>query len=173
MGKQVNFYLLEEDESDLVAFVLSHPDAVILGDPSTQDSPSILEHLPTGDAPIPYRGTVYLWKRGGPLLMTRHTIIAGPLVGRELYFVDSLRSHVIELARTHLLEEEGLIIRGRLWAEMRYWEGEILMYKGEAFEKWYDRLARWIRTHYQKVADHRPYIGPQACRLYQKGIKLR
>lgn len=176
MGKQVNFYMLEEDEKEFVEFVLGDGKTVILGHGSLQEVPPILGRLPIEDPSPPlFRNYVYFWKPGYPLFMRYIVMKAGPLQGQGVYLVDDLTSSVIEFSRSFFSPiRENSLTRGRIWAEMRYWEGNNLIYKGEEFERWYDSIARWLRKRYQKIGS-KPYfyIGPHAYRWYQAGGNLQ
>lgn len=101
MGKQVNFYMLEEDEKEFVEFVLGDGKTVILGRGSLQEVPPILGHLPIEDPSPPlFRNYVYFWKPGYPLFMRYIVMKAGPLQGQGVYLVDDLTSSVIEFSRS-------------------------------------------------------------------------
>jgi hypothetical protein len=174
MGKQVNFYMLEEDEREFVEFVLSERKTVILGAGSQQEMPPILDGLPVEDSPTIWRNTVFFWRPSYPLF-TRHVVMkVGPLQGQGVYYIDFLRSSVIEFGRSLLLPDENLLTRGRIWAEMRRLEGDKFVHKGEEFEKWYDTIAAWIRKRYRKVGT-KPYfyIGPRAYSWHQAGGRLQ
>ncbi len=173
MGKQVNFYMLEEDEQEFVEFVLGDGKTVLLGTAGFQEMPPVLDRLPVEYSPLDPKDwlTVFFWRPGYPLF-TRYIVMkAGPLQGRGAYFVDAHRSSVIEFSRSLLRPEENVLTQGRIWAEMRYWEGEQLVYKGEEFEKWYDRIARWLRRRYRKV--YYDYVSPRAYEWSQAGGKLQ
>jgi len=174
MGKQVNFYMLEEDEKKFVEFVLSDGKTVILATDSLQETPYILNHLPEEDSPPIYRIQVLFWRPGYPLFIKSVVMKEGPLQGKVVYYVDRLQSSVIEFSRSLLRPDENLLTRGRIWAEMRRLEGDRFVYKGEEFEEWYDTIAAWIRRRYRKIG-LRPYfyIGPQAYSWYQAGGKLQ
>jgi hypothetical protein len=174
MGKQVNFYMLEEDEKEFVEFVLSQSEAVILGFASLQETPSILDRLPTEDSPVIRQHTVFFWRPSDPLFTWSGVMKAGPLQGQRLYFIDSSQSAVIEFGRCLLLPDKNMLTRGRIWAEMRRLEGDKFVHKGEEFEKWYDIIAAWVRKRYRKIGT-KPYfyISPRAYSLYQAGGKLQ
>lgn len=174
MGKQVNFYMLEEDEKEFVEFVLSDRETIILGFGSLQERLPILDCLPVEDSFPVWRAQVYFWRHGYPLFTRYGVMRAGPLQGQGVYLVDSSQSSVIEFSRSLLLPDENMLARGRIWAEMRRLEGDRFVYKGEEFEEWYDSIASWIRKRYRRIGT-RPYfyIGPQAYSWYQAGGKLQ
>jgi hypothetical protein len=174
MGKQVNFYMLEEDEQEFMEFVLSDHKTVILGSSSLQETPSILDHLPVENSPLNWRGEAFFWRPDYPLF-TRYIVMkVGPLQGQGVYFVDGSRSSVIEFDRNFLLPDENMLTRGRIWADMRRLEEDHFIYKGEEFEAWYDSIAKWLRKRYRKVEPGSYFrISPRAYAWYQAGGKLQ
>jgi len=175
MGKQVNFYMIEQDEAEFLDFALDHPDTVILGSPSLNPEPLVLDGLPQDRSAVYWRDEVLLWKPGYPLFIQPTVMKAGPHAGQKLFFVDELRSSVVQFVRSILLPEENLLTRGRIWADMRRLEGDHFVYKGQEFERWYDTMAAWIRKRYRKIGERSPYfyIGPQAYEWYQAGGRLQ
>lgn len=174
MGKQVNYYMGEEDETEFARFVFGLADTVILGTPSEEATPPVFHSLPPDDAPIIYLDQVFLWRAGYPLFTDYMVMRGGPLKGQGVYFIEESRSSVIEFSRSVLLPEENLLTRGRIWADMHRLEGDHFVYKGEEFEKWYDSIAAWIRRRYRKLGT-KPYfyIGPQAYEWHQAGGQLQ
>lgn len=173
MGKQVNFYMLEEDELGFMQLVRAKTAIDIVGSASTSETPTALDHLPTEHSPVVWRNKVYL-VRPGSVLFTRYVMMtAGPMRGQGLYFIDESRSSVVEFSRC-ILRPDGVLTRGRIWAEMRRLDGDHFVYKGHGFEEWYDSIATWIRRRYRKVGD-KPYfyIGPKACEWWQAGGQLQ
>ncbi len=43
------------------------------------------------------------------------------------------------------------------------------VYKGKAFEQWYNQIARWIRRHYERDPKYGMCIGPNAQQLFERG----
>jgi|WetSurMetagenome_2_1015567.scaffolds.fasta_scaffold278162_1 hypothetical protein len=85
-------------------------------------------------------------------------------------------SPVIEFTRSYYDKEVNLLISGRLWFEKRYLtkspDGrDILMEKGEALQKLYDSLAKWIKKYCERLPNGR-YIGQHAKDYLEKGAKL-
>ncbi len=174
MGKQVNFYTLEEDEQEFVEFVLSDRKTVILGAGSFQEMPPILDRLPVEHSPLIWRNKVFFWRPDYPLFTDYGVMKAGPLQGQGVYFVDGSKSSVIEFDRNLLFPDENMLTRGRIWADMRRLEGNEFVYKGEEFEAWYDSIAKWLRKRYRKVEPGSYFrISPRAYAWYQAGGKLQ
>jgi hypothetical protein len=174
MGKQVNFYMLAEDEQEFIRFLTEEMGAVLLSPLSRAQSPTIIDTISLAADGAEYPGDLYLWREGFPVYVRPGVMKAGPLVGEEVFFVKEADSYVVEFVRSYLIPGRNLLTRGRIWAEMRQLEGDRLVYKGEEFEKWYDSMAAWIRKRYRKIGT-KPYfyIGPQAYEWHQAGGNLR
>lgn len=163
MGKQVNFFMAASDEADFIKFARSDRNVGITIDGTPTDSLSLLDELPERD--IPFWFTVWLWDQDNspsPILQ---------YIPEQNYFVvDRFASEVIEFSRSYL--DEGRLVRGRIWAEMGVWRSDGTLHnKGVSFEKWFDRLANWIKRH--SVRDDRgDYLLPGAADYAKQGGKL-
>lgn len=170
MGKQVNFYMLEQDETAFMAFALQDPDVQILAPANVQDCPLILEELPAGRSPYLDSSTVYLSRKNQPIFLRSGVMQVGELAGQTLYLIEPFDSSVIEFYRCFLRPDRpDTLTSGRLWTEMRRLtpDKQAFEYKGDEFKKWYDSLARWIRRRYHRVGDR--YVGPRAYEWHLAG----
>lgn len=158
MGRQVNFWMREQDEQEFAQFVLSEPNMVMLSDLSPGPHPRIIIELPH----LPERGwwSVYFWHRDFPFEPVRWIRVQeGP--DRGLYAFVGEELPVIEFTRS-ISRESGELSEGRIWTGCR----------DEAFLQWYDRVANWIRSRYKKVRKRGNiwlYAGPRAYEWYQAG----
>jgi hypothetical protein len=158
MGRQVNFWMLEQDEQEFVRFVLSEGNVVMLRNLSPGPYPCSTAELPR--PPERWWWALYFWERDFPFAPVRWVQVRdGPdqvsygFVGEEL--------PVIEFSRS-ILRESGELSEGRIWTGCR----------DKTFLRWYDRLARWIRRHSEKVrkrGNSWVYAGPQAYEWHQAG----
>lgn len=90
---------------------------------------------------------------------------------QRYYVIDRFASEVIEFSRSY--EREGILIRGRLSAEMSGTKPDgTSLQKSSNFKKWFDSWVRWIRRNYAKDA-HGDYVGAAAARFKQQGGTLR
>lgn len=163
MGKQVNFYMTDSDEQDFIRFVRSDRNVgIFMYTMPTEDIP-LLTELPRQG--VPFWLALWLWDRDNS---------PKPKVDfvreQRYYVVDECPSEVIEFSRSHL--DEGRLVRGRIWAEMAVWQSDqTLLHKSESFQKWFDRLANWIKRHSVKDK-HGDYVLPGAAEYAKRGGKL-
>jgi hypothetical protein len=165
MGKQVNFYMTEEDEREFLEFVHSDRNvAVFMGVQQTAEI-AVLDELPTSDTSGWFQ--LWLWDRDhSPTPVLRYVQQQGH------YCVDRFESEVIEFDRSIL--DEGRLVRGRIWAEMNGWRHDdpaSVIKKSEAFSKWFDRLGNWIkrRSTRDSVGD---FLLPGATQFSKQGGQL-
>ena len=170
MGRQINFYLHNEDERNLLeSGVFSN--IVFLN--RLTDNP---------------KNNVYKEFHLIPREQTKNTqlyvcleedldnIVYMPINSSDLYFVEPTLSHVIEFIRSGLNPEKNILVSGRFWYEHKYWtkneNGEyILVEKSKELEKLYNNLAGWIRRHCDRM-ENGNYIGPNAKDVHKKGTRL-
>lgn len=177
MGKQVNFYMLPEDEQLFLSKVQCNPNVVFLKSAST-DQPEIevVDNLAsvTGE-----NGgfMFYIWNR----LFEFHSEYIAPHkvkiydenipgyidTGRISYSISTIDAPIIEYSRSFI--REGVLREGRIWAEMHPLVNGEFVYKGAEFEKWYDDLAGWLRRNLKRLKERSSYIGAEALKWYQAG----
>jgi hypothetical protein len=163
MGKQVNFYMTNEDERDFLAFARSDRSIGVFMDIQKSKEICFLdEELPDRETPGWF--ALSLWDRHcspPPVLRYIHA--------QDHFAVDRIESEVIEFDRSTF--DEGLLVRGRIWAEMSFWTEGVLVRKRKSFQKWFDRLASWIKRH--AVRDEAgDYVLPGAAEYQKQGGKL-
>lgn len=163
MGKQVNFYMAGSDEADFVEFVRSERNTGIFIDGMGSTSIPLLTQLPERGTPFWF--SVWLWDQvSSPAPSLRY-------VPEQKYFVvDRFSSEVIEFTRSYA--DGDCLVRGRLWAEMTVMQKDgTTIAKSKSFEKWYDRLANWIKRRSSRD-DRGDYVMPGAEEYVTKGGKL-
>jgi hypothetical protein len=176
MGRQINFYTLEDDEHDFWKYVTSDSSARCVASASPTPEPLLLAALPQdNDLPFVWRYEVYLWRPAYPLALTAAVMEVGPQQGKVIYRVDDSASGVIQFARSGLAPDGTMLIRGRLWADMRYVENGQWVEKPAEFARWFDELAAWIRRNFVRLPDGPPgfRIGRQALRWHNAGGRLQ
>lgn len=167
MGKQVNFYMTEGDERQFVEFVRSTGNVGIFGYRMETPTIPLLDELPPMGTP--YWHSLWLWDReNSPPPKLDY------IPEQKYYVVDGLVSEVIEYDRCTW--DEGRLARGRIYAQMAYWADATssrphLVRKNGPFQKWYGRLASWIKRHSTRDADGN-YRMPGAAEVARSGGRL-
>lgn len=165
MGRQINFYMLPEDEEEFVAYVLSQKkDILMVVGHSETASPKIIENLPATFSEGNWN-PIYFWDRN-----VNGELKAEYIKTQGYFLVDSSASPVVEFIRCFV--QDNLLLRGRIWAEIKYWNGDKSIYKGKEFENWFNALARWIRRNYQKISKVE-YLAPRAAEWHRRGGMLK
>ena len=164
MGRQINFYMLPEDEKEFISYVLQRKDVVMIAAPFESKFPNIISSLPEPFSK-PFWHSVYFWSKNiNGKLETKY-------IEKQGYFlIDSLMSPVIEFSRSFM--QDNFLVRGRIWAQLKYWKGNEIVSKGKEFENWFNSMTRWIRKHYQKISELE-YIGPYALEWKKRGGVLK
>jgi len=158
MGRQVSFWMLEEDEREFIQVVLSQSSVAMLSSLSPAPHPNISVDLPR--APERWWWAVYFWNRDFAFEPVKWVKVEeGP--DRGLYAFVGGELPVIQFHRSILRESAEL-------SEARIWTG----CKDRAFLQWYNHVASWIRKHCYKVrktGNTWLYAGRQAYEWQQAG----
>jgi hypothetical protein len=166
MGKQVNFYMTDDDEREVVAFVRASGNIAIFK--SVQTSPEILELVEMPPRGEPFWFALYLWNKDvSPIPKLNY------IKEQDYYAVEEMESEVIQFHRCGM--DAGRLVRGRLWAQMSYWRltdnSPAVVNKSDAFSAWYERLANWIKRHSTRN-DRGEFVMPGAARFVEQGGML-
>jgi hypothetical protein len=142
MGRQINFFMTEEDELEFIGYLLL--DANVVGFPFELQSDNI-EAMSLNPQEKSDRLNIHsLWNKNispGPCL--EYVSIQG------YYTIDVFESEVVEYSRS-TYDKKGRLRAGRLWIETSYYNSSDpgrLHVKSEAFVDWYNQLAKWIKKH--------------------------
>lgn len=139
MGRQVNFFMAPEDDSEFFDSVLADTNVLVL--PARQTTPEInrTRRLPTTE--IWCHRFFFLWNSGmSPEPKFKF------VKEQEAWYPDAYESELIEVSRC--VVKNSTLSRGRIWAELSFWDlggKRDLIHKGEAFTRWYGRIAGWLR----------------------------
>lgn len=150
MGKQINYFMVGQDE-------------LMFLDVMAKFNDSMITHrlFPLSQNEVVTSGTklmMYIKSENSNLYVN------------EYGFVDGYRSDVIEYSRTSVLENHAL--PGRLWAEMKYYDefyNPIKISKEKWFSDRFEAYRKWIRKHFRRSTCKSFYIGEEAYKLYQSG----
>ncbi len=170
MSRQLNFFMTYEDETEFCNFVISDRAVFLVLDRVTSLPPlHLTPPLPSVDQDAGLRDLI-LWNRQvapGPEYHWHHM---------GFYSTAAAQQGGMEFTRS---VQDGTAIRsGRLWTVPD--SSVFIMLDGNVrdpgvkatYDRWVNRLFRWIRTHYVKHS-YLFYIGPGACRFQEMGGKLR
>lgn len=166
MGRQVNFYMMESDEQEFLRFVRSDREVCISMTAVPSSEPVPFTVLP--DRRTPGWFALFLWDvTNSPPPKLEY------IREQNHYVVDEYVSEVIEFHRSTM--HEDCLVRGRIWAQIKYWDLENdppeIVTKSEHFQKWYNRLANWIKR--RSIRDERgDYVLPGAAKYAKQGGRL-
>jgi len=165
MGKQIRFYMVEEDEDEFIEFVRSTGDVAILPQTTDQDPPEEFIRLQELSGRRLGEGC-HLWNRS----ISQQPSFNFYNVHGGCYCLDFMQSEVVNVWRSHL--SDGKLSMGRLHIET-----SILLVNGGIGSKsiefihWFDQLSRWIRKNYPKSYDG-ARLSRRALDLSLKGHDL-
>lgn len=158
MGRQVYFWMLEQDTQEFVDFVTSEPTVVKIATLSSDPQLCVITNLP--DPSERWWWSMYFWNARFPMEPRYVQVREGPDKG-QFAFSPRIQDPVIEFTRS-VWRESGNLSRGRIWTGSQ----------DKLFLKWYDHIAGWIRRHYKKarmLGQSWIYAGPFAWEWYQGG----
>lgn len=163
MGRQVRFYMTDEDTAEFLRFAGSDRNVGVFMVWQASEEIAFLDELPAPGTSFGY--ALCLWDRDGspkPILTY--------VPPQQYYSVDEIDSEVIQLHRSCL--DATRLSQGRIWAEFSVWRSDgTLQRKSKRFEQWFGRLARWIKRNYA-IDDDGDYVGPGAAKYAALGGKL-
>ena len=170
MGRQVNFYFVEEDERRFLDRLDVEAVTFLRADTYEEPIHKIYDEFQL-KARSESSHSQTLICRTCDLCRLRFRKITG-----KRYYIDGDRSPVIEFIRSGYLAESNILVWGRIWYEHKYWDRDkrgtsILVAKEDELRRLYERLARWIRKHCKRLPNGN-YIAPHAAELHAKGAKL-
>jgi hypothetical protein len=165
MGRQTGIVATEEDERLLLAFTRSVADIRIL-----RGVAKTAEALWSDDfAPYDrFHTQYYLWN-------TAFAWEPDTQPGQDCVFVrDAATAPIIEFDRTDVEQlfrpDNTLLVAGSRLYWARHHMADQLGYDVAEFDRWYDRVLRWVRKHGQRVPAiaGSPYLLPDAWRRWQE-----
>jgi hypothetical protein len=164
MGKQILFFMTAEDEREFAQFVLQDPDVLFIE--RQTDTSDIVECAAPGD---PDRGlgvmspALGIWNKR---ICPRVTMVK---CAPGSFWARADHEELVEFSRCNL--HGRTMLAGRLYMDMHFLNETQtqLIRKNPEFEKWYNRLAGWIRRHYARDPKYGDKIGPRALEAYKNG----
>lgn len=164
MGKQLLFYMVDQDEEDLIEFVQSTGNVIILpqaSEPNGEETFSSFRDLAgrkLGDA-------CHLWNRSlSPQPVIKHIPQQG------YYWLDFMQSEVVNVMRSKLVDQT--LSMGRLHIEDKVTRPDgSTVQKTVEFVRWFDGLCRWIKKSYPSMFDG-ACVSARAEALSKAGVEL-
>jgi len=164
MGKQITFFMNSDDEREFVEFVGQNPSTVFIQTHGDRQHFTEFRYPEEMNLSNYLSSFWWIWNKE----------ICGKLTVRQ-FKPDAFALDTEEtsgLVQFHRSFPRGkVLLAGRLWAEMYALDraNQQLVYRGKEFEKWYDKLARWIRNRYTRDPKYGDYIGSGARAAYERG----
>lgn len=166
MGKQIRFFMTAEDEREFAEFVREDPDAIFIARQARTSN--ILEFSYPEEADdndhILHKTKLWIWNRR--ICASVKTTQYSP----DTFSVLGINEELIAFSRCFL--HGHTIVAGRLYADMYSLDetGKQLSRKGMEFQRWYNKLAGWIRRQYTRDPKYGDSIGPGALEAYERGV---
>lgn len=165
MGKQIRFYMVDQDEDDFVAFLRSTGDAVIVPQATDKEEGeefSLFRELAgrrLGD-------DSHIWNR---TISPKPIVTYFPVHG-GCYCLDAMESEVVNVIRCKRVG--GILSMGRLHIDDKATlpDGSVAE-KSVAFVSWFHELCRWIKSEYPRKVDG-AYLSSRAEAMLKNGVGL-
>src|SRR5256885_1731648 len=177
MGRQVNFIMTDEDEAHFVTFIRGTGDVGFLPMYPRSADPLAMP-VPPAPRSEEHWESISIVNRSVPCRMSITPRKPGGLFPPGYYFVDPLRSNVIEWSRSFPRGPPGPLeiyevptLRDRVRCG-RIWVDGPIFYSQPEFGKWYERIARWLTKNYVKI-DQVIRAGPSALALWKESSRER
>jgi hypothetical protein len=162
MGRQIHFHMLPEDQDAFLRFVKENDPVVVVAtlDPETPNVHPI-EEISTDRPQV-----LCLWNRRLLPVLKRKPL--GKDARYYKYSVDVFQLPLLEFSSCLKTEWEG---RPALIQERLYGQFDPDLNKPPEFEKWFEKLVRWIRKNYKRnpATILGGYVGPAAYKFYENG----
>jgi len=155
---QTNFFMVERDEQEFLAFLRSRPGIhFLVGRFHDKPDPEFEEELPPfGDRrEVQIVNAAIRW----PLRLSARG--AAEFEGK--YLLDLFRDPHIELRRCHV--DNGCVLPGRIYTKVGWLPDPS---ENRVLRSWYDSVARWLKKRYKKTEG--PFwLGPAAAEWVGRG----
>ena len=167
MGRQIGFYFSHEDEEIFLKEKLSDLDIVFISPNSEQNHYKIYEYINIELFTKDFTSQTFMCFRDD-----LHEIKMSEIERNEYYRIREIVSPVIEFDRSGYLKAKNILVSGRIWFELKYWDedengNDILRTKSDKLLKLYNSLERWIRRYCKRLPNGN-YIAPNAEKLLKE-----
>jgi len=175
MGRQVNFYMLPEDEVVFLTYLFGDPNVVFINTISSVSEPEFIYNIESFLRNNKHQTILYnkQFEIGPNFIKAYHKTIYNSKTGtytetdQVLYQIDLINGPFIEYSRCK--QKNNIIFSGRIWADMYYLHQGKMIHKGDDFVNWYEQVARWLRKNLKKIKEVDGYLGSETMKRYFKG----
>jgi hypothetical protein len=161
MGRQIHFYMMSDDRDAFLNAIRDESSTVVIEKDSNSE---VLRPLMSAEL-NPYK-TLCLWNRELLPEISREWVPAA-----DCYRVDTLRHPILEFVPSiqTTWKRHAALGQGRLFGEFDGSAGNGLGMAAD-FQKWYERLERWLRKNYRKSpVQWGGWVGPEAYEFFKDG----
>jgi hypothetical protein len=156
MGRQIQLSILPADANDLIGAIGSRELVEVAARSGNSAEPQPLQSIPDD-----FRDLVLWSRRFAPTLKRRYIAAANP----PYYLADEQTEPILEFSISVLTKWEGIpaLTQGRIYG--------VFDAKPPEFEKWYERIVRYIRKNWRKnpISWMGGYVGPAASEWFDSG----
>lgn len=157
MGRQIHFYMMAADRDAFLDLIRDSSATVVVDRDSNSE---IVRHLENANL-NPHK-TLCLWNRDYLSQVERKWIPEA-----DSYRLDTLHNPILEFVQSFQTtwKRNAALGQGRLFGDFDAHLG-----KPADFQKWYERVGRWMRKNYRKSpAQWGGYVGPAAYEFFKDG----
>lgn len=171
MGRQVNFFMNNDDLAEFEKRLLDKHDALFLQPVFSSPTMNILSSLVIPETENVHRSCYLCRKQDRDQIVFKEVVPTNPKIS-SYWSVISDSSPIIEFDRCYWNNE--FIRRGRLYFVVRQYVQHGLAEKPQDFLAWGDNILRWVRRNYLRETTFGFYIGPNTAKWVQENdIELK
>jgi hypothetical protein len=162
LPKQLLLYMSREDEYELLNFLRSTGNVIILPAASPTAEFAQVVALPEASQA---EATRKFWLQNTTIDLPLVTVFSEQ---SGYYLIDGFQSPVVEFLRSFTIS--GIMLPGRLQADMTYFDGDKqdLVVKPVQFRRWFESIEDWIRRRYKHLT-LLTYVGRGAEKFREDG----
>lgn len=175
MGRQVNFFMLPEDEIHFLTFLFGDPNVVFLNTTSDLQEPRFISTIESFIGNKKTQTLIYnkQFAIRPEIIRAHYETVYNSETGtytetdKVYYQIKYYDGPFIEYSRCK--QNQNILNSGRIWAEMNYLQQGKFIHKANDFVNWYEQIARWLRKNLHKIKEVDGYFGTEALKRYLTG----
>ena len=167
--REVKFFMTELDEKEFCDFIKSTGDVLFFNPISKTPEFQPINSLPVPSGPG-VGGYFFMLNRSVSTEFRTYPPSQTKLYDKDCYGINWLESSVVHFQRCY--REPESVFEGSLGVTSQYLGPDDMtpVSKEIEFLKWFDKMARWLRKRYVKLAcTSFLRVGPDAGRLFEEG----